>query len=228
MKISVVICAYNEEQYLANCLQSVTGQMEKPHEVILVNNNSTDGTRVIAERFEVKIIDEPKKGLIAARNTGFSAAKGDIIARCDADTIVPPDWVEKIRINFEQREIDGLSGPVQFYDLHSSTTYMVKMYLNTMHILQQDHHTMVGPNMMLTKSIWNKVKDNVCLDDTEVHEDIDLAIHIKKAGGEIFIDNDLVVQSSARRIKNKPVSFFSEYPLRALKTLRKYGYLKPL
>lgn len=228
MKISIVICAYNEEKYIAKCLQSVTGQMEKPYEIIVVDNNSTDNTPQIAHKFGVTVLHEKIQGITAARNAGFEKARGNIIARCDADTIVPANWTEQIRTNFQTRQIDGLSGPVQFYDLLPSSTYMVKLYLNTMHMLQQDHHTMVGPNMMLTKSIWKKVRDTVCLDDTEVHEDIDLAIQIKNAGGTIYIDNDMIVQSSARRIKNKPMSFFAEYPIRALKTLRKYGYLKAI
>lgn len=228
MNISVVICAYNEEKYLAKCLQSVTGQMEPPHEIILVDNNCTDKTADIGHKYGITVIQEKQQGITYARNAGFDAARGEIIARCDADTIVPPDWTERIRGNFTERKMDGLSGPVGFYDLHSSTTYMVKMYMNTLRILQQDHQTMLGPNMMITKDMWNKIRDTVCMDGSEVHEDMDVAINIRRAGGTVYIDNDLVVQASARRIKNKPVSFFAEYPLRVLKTLRKYGYLKPL
>jgi len=77
----------------------------------------------------------------------------------------------------------------------------------------------MGPNMIITKEIWQKVKDKVCLDNKKVHEDIDLAIHILKTGGKIKRDDSLIVKASGRRIKTNPFSFFIEYPLRCLKML---------
>jgi len=74
--------------------------------------------------------------------------------------------------------------------------------------------------MIISKNMWEKVKNKVCLDDKMVHEDLDLAIHVNKYGGIIGYDPTLVVQSSGRRIKNNFYSFFIEYPTRLIKTLR--------
>lgn len=220
MKISVIICAYNEEKYISSCLKSIMNQIEKPYEIILVDNNSTDNTVSIAKKYDVRVIHEKEQGIIPARNTGFTTARGDIIARSDADSIIPPNWTKKIRMNFESKKIDALSGPIQFYDLFPLSVYGVRAYLGFMYFFQKYKNTMLGPNMVLTSSIWHKVKNTVCLNDAKVHEDIDLALHIHKAGGIIHIDNDLIVRSSARRIKKNPLSFFAEYPLRVWKTVR--------
>ena len=220
MKVSVVIPAYNEEKYIGRCLGSIIGQSVPADEIIVVDNNSTDKTKEILERFNIKIVKEKIQGMIAARNRGFNEAKYDIIARCDADVIVPDDWIERIKKNFTKKKIDGLSGPVAYTDspLITSSPIPSKVYLESLRILSKGNRYLVGMNMSLTKDIWNKVKNSVSLNDSEVHEDIDLSLNIVKAGGKIGYDPKLIVSSSARRIIGKPKSFFIEYPARMIKT----------
>ena len=74
--------------------------------------------------------------------------------------------------------------------------------------------------MILRKSLWNKVKDYACRDDKKVHEDIDLSIHLRLLGENIYYDPDLTVNMSSRRIKHNPLSFFIEYFIRAIKTIQ--------
>ena len=221
MKVSVVIPAYNEEKYIKKCLVSVTNQVVPADEIVVVNNNSTDKTVAIAKKFEVKIINEKKQGMTPARNKGFNEAKYEIIARCDADCIVPPDWIKIIKDNFEKRKIDALSGPVFFYDskfLKKTSTIPSHLALESLKILSKGKRHLVGPNMSLTKKIWNKVKSHVTVDDSKVHEDMDLSLNIAKIGGKTEYDPDLIVGISARRLKNSPESFFLEYPIRMVKT----------
>lgn len=219
MTISVVIPAHNEEKYIAQCLDSLSNQTIKPDEIIIVNNNSHDKTVVIAKKYGAHIINEKQQGIIHARNTGFNAVHSDIIARCDADTIPARDWIEQIISDFTHHAIDAISGPIFFHDLPMMKTFNLpsKMYAQFMKKLQ-DHETLLGPNMALTKEIWERVKNEVCLNDKKVHEDIDLAIHIQKYG-RIKFDPELVVWTSLRRMRNNPFSFFVEYPIRLAKTL---------
>lgn len=219
MKVSVIIPVFNEENYIDKCLESLQNQEEKPDEVIVVDNNCTDETVKIAKKFPVKIIKEKRQGIIFSRNRGFNAARFEIIARCDADTILPKTWIRKIKENFSQRKIAGITGPVFFYDLNIPTLFLVKGYLKAMKFFQKGKNTLLGPNLAISKKIWVKIKNKVCFDDKKVHEDIDLALHIYQAGGEILVDENLVIKASGRRIIKNPFSFFIEYPIRLIKTL---------
>lgn len=219
MKISVVIPAYNEEKYLENCLKSLKKQTVKPDEIIVVDNNSTDKTSLVARKYKTRIIKEKKRGMIFARNSGFENASFEIIARCDADSILPSDWLEKIKINFKKYKIDALSGNLIFYDnwfLKNKKIFSLAYFKFLKKIL--GHYVLAGPAMALSKKIWKKVKNEVCVDEKKVHEDVDLSIHIAKYG-KIAFDPNWITFTSARRINQKPFSFFVEYPWRLIKTI---------
>ncbi|QQG41803.1 MAG: glycosyltransferase [Candidatus Woesebacteria bacterium] len=220
MKVSVIIPAYNEEKFIGRCLGSVIGQSMPADEIVVIDNNSKDKTVEITKRFRVKIVKEKKQGMIFARNRGFNEAKYNIIARCDADVVVPHDWIERIKKNFSKKDIDALSGPVAYTDspLVTSSPFPSKVYLESLRLLSKGNRYLVGMNMSLTRDIWKKVKHSVSLDDSKVHEDLDLSLNIVKAGGTIGYDSKLIVSSSARRIIGKPKSFFIEYPARVIKT----------
>jgi len=219
MKISLIIPVYNEEKYITVCLNSIAQQKIKPDEVLVINNNCTDNTLSIVKTFPfVRVVNETKQGMIAARNTGFNAAMYEIIARCDADTKLPSNWISRIHRNFAHHEIDALTGPIMFYDAPITSSLIARAYLDMMKPIHRGGETLLGPNMIITKKIWEKVKNKVCLNDELVHEDIDLAYHIQEMGGKIKRDNGLIIGASSRRVKN-PYSFFSEYPQRFMKTL---------
>ncbi|MFA9289062.1 MAG: glycosyltransferase family 2 protein [Weeksellaceae bacterium] len=218
MKVSVVIPVFNEEKYLKNCLESICNQEITADEIIVVDNNSTDKSVEIAKEFPVRIVHEAEQGMIAARNRGFNEAKYEIIARTDADVTVPRTWIKTIKHMFDTQEIDAFSGPI-VYDLPFQTSNSALLFLSTSKILF-GHNILLGPNMILKKSAWNQVKDEVCLDDNEVHEDIDMSIHLDQHHLKIEVDPKFVVKSSSRRIREKPWSFFLEYPYRVMKTIR--------
>src|SRR4051812_20611833 len=97
MKISIVIPVYNEVDNLRACLDAISRQDQAPHEVIVVDNNSSDASAQIAVSYSfVTLIKEMKQGVVHARNTGFDAVSGEVIGRIDADTIIPNDWTIQI------------------------------------------------------------------------------------------------------------------------------------
>ena len=220
MKVSAVIIAYNEEKYIGKCLESLEEQSEKADEIIVVDNNCMDKTVEIASKFkDVRIVKEEKQGMIYARNRGFDSAKYKLIVRCDADTRVTKDWIKNIKKHFETEEIDALSGPIRFFDVPQTRFHKILADIyNDGAILVYQHRILDGPNMALTKEIWDKVKDKVCLIDKDVHEDADLAVHITKAGGKIKYFKDVIVDSSGRRLLHNPSSFLLEYPWKHVKT----------
>ncbi len=219
MNISVILPVFNEEKYIEKCLKSIQNQQIPPDEIIVVDNNCTDRTIEIAKKFKVRVVKESKQGISYARNKGFNSAKYDIIARVDADSILPRNWIKKIKYNFTKYKIDGLTGPVVFYDFPFKTPAYAQMYLEIFKLIQNGNNTLIGPNMAITKKIWKKVKDKVCMDNTQVHEDIDLAIHVLEARGIIRKDDTLIANCSARRLLKHPQSFFAEYPVRTVNTV---------
>ncbi len=221
MKVSVVILAYNEEKYIGKCLESLMSQDIPADEIIVVDNNSKDKTAEICKKFGVTLVKEKKQGMTPARNCGFDKAKYEIIARCDADTRVPGDWIKKIKENFQKNTINALTGPLVFYDSPLKSAFYSKAYNAGMRAAVS-HNILNGPNMALTKKMWEVVRKEVCLLDTKVAEDIDLALHISQHHGVIRFDNSLTVSFSARRLIHNPASFFIEYPIRTLKTLRNH------
>ena len=93
--ISVVIPAYNAAAFLDATLASISAQTLPVAQIIVVNDGSTDGTRDIASRAGVKIVDQANAGLSAARNSGIAAATQPWIAFCDADDLWLPEKIER-------------------------------------------------------------------------------------------------------------------------------------
>lgn len=117
-KFSVIIPAYNESRYIADCLQSIKDQtIKSPYEIIVVDNGSTDATTAIAESFGARVVSEKQKGVCLAREAGLKAAKGEIIVTTDADTQFQPNWLKNIEAGFNKRSRKGVvavAGPVRY------------------------------------------------------------------------------------------------------------------
>lgn len=112
-RVSVVIPAYNSEKSIGRCLKSIVWQ--KPYEVIVVDDGSTDGTAQIAKtmrslRCPIRIIlHATNKGLAAARNTGTRAARGDLVLFIDSDCEAMPGLVKNVVKNY-RKGVDGVGG----------------------------------------------------------------------------------------------------------------------
>ena len=116
-KISIVIPAYNEADFLPRCLKSLQAQENAPsHEIIVVDNASTDETPIVAKKFGARVILETEQGVVHAREAGLRAAKGEIIVSTDADSFFRPDWLEYIGAFFDSHPgASGLAGHYYFY-----------------------------------------------------------------------------------------------------------------
>ncbi len=124
-KISVIIPAFGQAEYLEDCIESVYGQTVAPHEVIIVNDGSTDNTQEIAERYmfrnfpaiesPVKVINQVNKGLPSARNTGIMNATGDYCLFLDADDMLKENAVEKITSSILSTNADIIAPSFQCF-----------------------------------------------------------------------------------------------------------------
>jgi glycosyltransferase involved in cell wall biosynthesis len=123
-RLSVIVCAHNEARFLPACLHSLLAQTRVHDELVVVNNASTDETRAVAQQIPcVYVVDEPRKGLVVARETGRRAATGDILVYLDADCRAPLTWLERVERRFLRAPtLIALSGPYRYYDCYLYTS----------------------------------------------------------------------------------------------------------
>lgn len=210
MKLSFVIPAYNEELYLGKCLDSITRELEGGNydaEIIVVDNASADRTKEVAAKYPgVKVVSEPRKGLVWTRRAGFLAATGDLIANVDADTMLTSGWIQKVLREFSQNpKLVALSGPFIYYDLPQKVTFFVKFfyyaafvtYLLNRFIFNLSS-MLQGGNIIVRRSALISIGGY----NTDINfygEDTDLARRLHKVGPVKFTFR-LPIYSSGRRL----------------------------
>lgn len=205
-----MIPVYNEAEYLEACLLAIAKQTIKPHEVIVVDNNSTDNTAAIAKRFNfVSLISESRQGVIHARSQGFNAASGDIIGRIDADTILAKDWISTISMIFKDQTVGAVSGSVTYHDLPCRNTFgKIELFFRSRIAAKMgDEVFLYGANMAIRKAVWRRAMPALCVQGG-LHEDFDLAIHAQETGARIIFDQRLRAAVSLRRFNSSLSDFW--------------------
>jgi glycosyltransferase involved in cell wall biosynthesis len=203
MNISIVIPVYNEADRIGACLRAIANQISMPHEVIVVDNNSTDKTVQIAKSFPfVTVVSEKHQGVVYARSRGFDLATGDIIGRLDADSLIPPDWTEVVdKIFTDDSQLTAVTGKVKYYGLAMS--YLLDGFdlwaRRRMARLLGREVALQGSNMALRRKDWLEVKKSVC-HEAKLHEDFDLAIHLSRASKKVVFDENLTASIDCRRL----------------------------
>jgi glycosyltransferase involved in cell wall biosynthesis len=129
LTISAIVCAHNEATCLAACLFSLRAQTRPPDELIVVDNASVDGTSDVARAVPgVRVIREPAKGLVLAREAARAGATGDILAYVDADCRAPLQWLERVATRFADARVVAVTGPYRFYDWDRTGRAIVRLY----------------------------------------------------------------------------------------------------
>lgn len=235
MRLSFVVPAYNEEAYLPACLESILSQTNPRTsglpadtcEIIVVNNASTDRTREVALRYPgVTVVDEPRKGLTFARQAGFAASTGALIANVDADSRLTPGWVSKVLTTFAEAEasaaakpnaaakpethrpLAAFSGPLVYYDLTPRQRVLVHAFYLTAwttyainrYILRVGSMVQ-GGNFVVSRASLEAIGGfNTAI--SFYGEDTDIARRLNDVG-EVRFTFDLKMSSSARRLKSE-------------------------
>lgn len=210
MKISFVIPAYDEEAYIGKCLESIQKELQAKNydaEIIVVDNACTDRTREIASTYSgVKVISELVKGTGAARQAGFLASSGDIIANVDADCRLPFGWIEKVFSEFSNnKKLVALSGPYLYYDLSKWHIFLVRIWsvvgyiihLFNQYILKKGAMSF-GGNLVVRRNAMEKIGGF----DKNINfygDDTDIVCRIIKVG-EVKFTFDLPMYTSGRRL----------------------------
>ena len=229
MNISIVIPAYNEENYIGDCLQSIiANRTDDILEIIVINNASTDGTAAAAKKFSgVRVVHEPQKGLTRARQRGLMEAKGDLIAYLDADTRMPPGWVATVKKEFaEHPEMVSLSGPFHYYDLPPSKKILAEglWMLTAMPTFWMIGFMVLGANFVAKREALVQVGG---FDATIAFygEDTDIARRLSKVGKARFSMGFFVIGSGRRLLEEGVTRAFSRYAMNYFSTALRH---KPL
>jgi len=213
MRLSFVVPAYNEETYLPACLESIlaqTGELGDDVEIIVVNNASTDRSRDVALRYPgVRLVDEPRKGLTYARQAGFAASQGMLIANVDSDSRLTPGWLQQVLNEFSgESKLVALSGPFVYYDLTPKQRISVRIfyaaaflvYVINRYVLRAGSMVQ-GGNFVLRRDALEKIGGfNTAI--AFYGEDTDIARRLNRVGKVKFTFH-LKMFSSARRLKQE-------------------------
>src|SRR5512141_1000951 len=102
MRVSVVVPCRNAARTVGEAVASAFAQAERPAEVVVVDDASTDGSADAARQAGARVIrNASRRNAGGARNAGIDATAGDLLAFLDADAVAPPDWLARARSAFE-------------------------------------------------------------------------------------------------------------------------------
>ena len=206
---SVIVCAFNEEQLLPGCLHSLLQQSFPPHEIIVINNASTDRTAAVASIPGIRVVDEPRKGLVVAREsrtprrppaTCSSTSTPIAARRANGSSLVAKEFAGP-------HPPVAVTGPYRFYDWDIIGRVLVRMYDYSLapltHVLAQYVFglgaVLYGGNFAVRRDALEAIGGF----DTSIEfhgEDTNLARRISKAG-RVRLRQPCWVFTSARRYK---------------------------
>lgn len=256
--ISIIIPVYNVELYLKDCLDSVLNQSFKDFEIILINDGSTDNSLSICEGFEnsfpnIRVVNQPNKGLSAARNKGIEKAIGKYIAFIDSDDLIHCDFLKILLDNIGDADM-SICRVQEFQngehiDLTKNINPTVVAYSGMEMNEYLYHHTLaattiIAPNKLYKKSLW----DNYRFPINRLHEDcaiiykiIDKAAQVKLIDAELYYyrkrENSITSIRSFKSLKDEynaaseQIAFFEQKKqlniIRNANRFRKSLFLNP-
>jgi len=161
MRISIIIPAHNEEEYIGDCITSFISQTRPPDELIIVNDNSTDKTLAIISEFSrkytwIKVFSKesndlhlPGKKVIEAFNYGFEQVSNfDLIGKFDADIILPNNYFEILASQFKNEPRLGMCSGLLY--IKKDNKWIFENIANKEHIR--------GPIKLYSKKCFEAIK----------------------------------------------------------------------
>ncbi len=219
--ISIVIPAWNEEDNIFRAISSIAANKTKYKvEIIVINNNSTDGTQKVLEKLSVRNYFQPTQGITFARQLGLDMARGRYHLCADCDTFYPPDWIDLMIKPMEaDKEITGVYGRYSFIPPKGKNRLGLFFYELITGILIQlrkknrEYINVLGFNMGFVteagrhpngfKVINSRKFDNATGSEYFVEESEDgrMALHLKKRGRLKLVNKTKArVFTSSRRL----------------------------
>jgi glycosyltransferase involved in cell wall biosynthesis len=199
-RFSVVIPAFNEQEFLGRCLASLAAQdYPAAFEIIVVDNNSTDRTASIAAAAGATLVFEAERGVCQARQRGTEVARGEIIISTDADTTFAPGWLSDIERAFARHPgVVAVAGPCRF----SAAPWWGNPYSTVLFglvgVIKKTTGRVVyisATNIAFRKSAWSGYDTRL----TQGGDELDLLRRLQ-AVGEVVFDPNNPTHTSSRRL----------------------------
>lgn len=196
--ISVIVPVFNGGEDLVRCLDALASSSLFPHELIVVDDGSTDESRAAAERFGARVLSTPgRSGPAVARNVGARAATGEVLFFIDADVCVQPDSVARVQANFAAD--DAPDAVIGSYDDDPAERDFLSQYKNLMHCFV---HQSAQEQASTFWSGCGAIRRDVFLEFSGFDEsyarpaieDIELGYRLFQAGRRILLDKQLRVK----------------------------------
>lgn len=227
MFLSVLVPAYNEEEYLPACLQALQRQTYPAgsYEIIVIDNASTDATARVARRFGARVIHEPARGIARARQAGFESARGQVIASTDADTLVPPFWLARIAAHLAiDPGLGAVYGPVYWADGRPHEQFIMKYPVTWAFAVSNlaGKTLWSGSNFAVRSAVlWQVGGLRGFQPDGMLGEDLYLSLNINRVA-RIRFDLQLAVYTSARRAREGYGNYLRRVAVNAIRVLLKH------
>lgn len=160
-KVSVVVPVYNVAPYLEECLQSISAQTYRNLEIVVVDDGSTDGSLVVAQRCRrldrrIRIVERPNGGLSAARNTGIDAATGEFLAFVDSDDRITPETIGRVVQVLRRTRSDF--AVMCYQRMNSQRCWPAGPWIREAHAEQRLRTTLDAfPDVLVNAVAWSKV-----------------------------------------------------------------------
>lgn len=207
-KVSVIIPAYNEERYLPQTLEHISQALSilsLPSEIIVVDNDSSDSTRLIAESLGARIVRESKRNISRVRNSGAKSSSGNLLIFVDADTLVPDTLFQKIVDVMEDNHCFGGAVAVNYAELQRS---WIKLYLLGWRFWGSVFNMKQGAAQFCRRSAFEQLEG---YDETVfVGEDVEfywrLSKYARQHSGYLHFVEEPKVTTSARRFDKMDVA----------------------
>ncbi|MEN8158588.1 MAG: glycosyltransferase, partial [Myxococcota bacterium] len=194
-RVSVVVCSYNGAATIRQALEALEGVDYPDYEVIVVNDGSTDATPEIAAEYDVKLISTPNQGLAAARNVGWRAASGEVVAYLDDDAYPDRDWLRYLAVGFLDDDVSGVGGPNLLPPEDGDVAECVANAPGgPAHVLLDDRDAehIPGCNMAFRRR-WLEGVGGFDPQFRTAGDDVDLCWNVQKAGGRLGFHHGALV-----------------------------------
>lgn len=208
MKTSIIILTYNGLRYSKECVESIRRYTEKDYEIIVVDNNSNDGTKKwLSMQKDIKpIYNKENLGFPKGCNQGINAANGDDVLLLNNDVIVTPNWLKNLRTCLYSNKGIGAVGPVT-NKCSNGQSININIKLNSINEMLrwcerynksncckwQEKDRLVGFCLFIKKEVINKIG---LLDERFSpgnYEDDDYSLRIRKAGYKLILCKDTFI-----------------------------------